>query len=165
MNESDDSNLPARAVATPERIASGMEQLEKRIPGFIQLSLQEKRSKTRAAYLDPEFVRVGVEAAARFSQTPALLGRDAEELRRDEEDIRRWDEAIRSVSALLEGMICANLTRRHRLGNDILRIYRLLGILMTGSDPEVNALRPHYEEMKRLYQRFAKVPKRKKKAE
>lgn len=174
MSERDDADLPDRGgeiapapdvFATPERIASGIEQLEKRIPEFVQLSVEQKRTKTRAAHLDPEFVRVGIEAAARFSRSAALLGRDAEELRRDEEDVRRWDEAIRSVSALLDGMVGANLTRRHRLGNDILRLYRILGILMSGSDPEVNALRPYYEEMKRLYQRFAKVPKRRTKAE
>ena len=152
----------APAPVPPEMIVSGMQQLQERIPGFVQLSLEERRSMTRTAHLDPEFIKAGIHAATMWQKTKAVLGRSAEELRAEEEDIRRWDDAIRSFTAILQGMTSANLSRRHHLGRDILRLYRMLGILMMRPSPETSLLRPYYEEMQRLYKEFSK-PKKKKK--
>ena len=74
-------------------------------------------------------------------------------MRQDEDDTRRWDDAIRSFSAILQGMQSANLKRKHRLGQDALLLYRLLGSLLRDASPEDNHLRPYYEEMKRLYRK------------
>lgn len=153
----------ASAPVTPEMIVAGMQHLERRIPGFTQLTVTEKRSMTRAAYLDPEFIRVGIEAISRWEGAPTVIGRTSDELRREEEDVHRWDEAIRAFQAALDGMIAGNLTRKHRLGEAILLAYSLLERIVARSDDEAVRLRPYHEEMKRLYQKFAKVPKRKKK--
>jgi hypothetical protein len=154
----------APAPVPPEMIVSGMQQLQERIPGFVQLSLKQKRSMTRTAYLDPKFIRAGIHAATVWDLTPVMLKRSADDLKADEEDIRRWEDAIRSFSAILEGMIAANLTRKHRLGRDILKLYELLGIFIAGPGREASLLRPYYEEMQRLYKEFSKPKKQKKKA-
>ena len=154
----------APAPVPPEMIVSGMQQLQERIPGFVQLSLKERRSMVRTAHLDPEFIKAGIHAAAMWDKTPVMLHRTAEEMREAEEDIRRWDDAIRSFTAILQGMTSANLTRKHRLGHDILRLYEILGILMTRPGREEALLRPYYEEMQRLYKEFAKPKQKKKKA-
>ncbi len=151
----------APAPVPPEMIVTGMQHLQERIPGFVQLSVKEKRSMARAAHLDPEFVRAGIHAASVWDQTPVVLRRSAEDLRQEEEDIRRWEDAIRSFSAILEGMVSANLTRKNHLGRDILTLYNILGTLMSHPSREASMLRPYYEEMKRIYKEFAK-PKKKK---
>ncbi|HEY0142529.1 MAG TPA: hypothetical protein VGF48_16645 [Thermoanaerobaculia bacterium] len=155
----------ATAPVSPEMIVTGMEHLKERIPEFTQHTTAQKRSKLRAAHLHPEVIHAGIQAAARWDRTRAVLGRGEEELRREEEDIRHWDEAIRSFSVVLDGMIAANLTRKHRLGTDILTLYNLLAYIAPHSDPEAIHIRPYFEEMQRMYKKHAKVPKRKRKSD
>lgn len=154
------------SLVEPEMLVNGLRHLQERIPDFTQLSVQEKRSRVRAANLDPEFVELGLHAARVWRQTQTIVKRTGEELREEQEEIARWDEVIRELRALTAGVEAANVKRKHRLGTAILQIYRMLGIsLERSSDPEDAYLRPYYENMKRAYLRTKQFRRRKKKEE
>jgi hypothetical protein len=145
--------VPAEpAQADPEMLVQALRYLQQRVPGFVQLSVEEEQSMTRAAHLDPEFIDRGIHAAGAWSHAEMLVGRSAVELRQEVDDIRHWDEVERELHALLKGISAANLKRKHRLGKAILLIYKNLGIWM-GFD---SRLRPYYEEMKRAYMKRRK---------
>lgn len=153
------------ALVDHETLVTGFRHLQQRIAGFTQLSLDEQRSMTRAAYLDPEFVTAGIHAAGVWERSEALIKRPVEALRQDEADIRRGDELEREVLALAKGIHAANLKRKHRLGQDILTIYKMLGLNLQGSGTPGSAhMRPYFEEMQRLYKRNIQKKPRKPKA-
>lgn len=149
--------VPAEpAQPEPEMLVQALRYLQHRIPGFVQLSLEEEQSMTRAAHLDPEFIDRGISAAGAWRLAETLVGRSAEELRQEANDIRRWDEFERELHVFLKGIAAANLKRKHRLGKAILLIYKNLGIWMDLD----SRLRPYYEEMKRVYMKRRKKAKR-----
>lgn len=150
-------------LVEPEMLVRGLRLLQERIPEFTQLSVKEKRSRARAANLDPEFIESGLHAAAAWHWTKHFVKRSGEELRQEDEVSRRWDEAIAAWRAILDGLEAANLQRKHRLGRAILLIYRILGIYMRGNRPEEAYMRPYYENMKRAYLRTQRFRKRTKK--
>lgn len=141
------------AVAQIESLIAGLRTLQTLIPGFTQLSIDEQRSMARAAYLDPEFVTTGIQAAEVWPQTRTMTGRSGEELREEQEEIRRWEEVERELQALTRGVAAANLKRKHRLGKAILRIYSILGAFDRRPGESDAYLRPYYENMKRAYRR------------
>ena len=144
----------------PEMLVAGLRYLQQRIPGFTQLSVQEKRSYARAANLDPEFLESGLHAAAAWPDTKMTVRRSGEELRQEDEVIRGWDETILAMRAITDGLEAANLERKHRLGRAILHIYRMLGIYCRHNISEVAYMRPYYENMRRAYLRTQKFRKR-----
>jgi hypothetical protein len=150
------------ALLDPETLVLGLRHLRQRIPGFVQLSLDEQRAMTRAAYLDPEFIAAGIHAAGATTAYENLLGLTAEELREEDELTRRCDHAIREVEALLKGMADANLQRKHRVGQAILLLYAALGRAMRHPSAEIALLRPYYEEMQRAYKKSVKKKPKKK---
>lgn len=156
---------PAPAMVEPETLVLGLRSLQQRIPGFTQLSIDEVRSMARAAYLDPEFVDAGIHLAHVWDRTNAVIGRDPSELREDADETRRWDEAEREAMALIKGMGASNLERKHRLGQDILAIYSLVGRLLRHPNGDHAHLRPYYEEMQRLYRKNMQKPGKGKKKE
>ena len=58
----EDATLPV--LASPAVLIHGFRYLQQRIPGFIQLSAEEKRALIRVASLDPDFIEAGIRAAA-----------------------------------------------------------------------------------------------------
>jgi hypothetical protein len=152
-------------LVEPEMLVRGLRLLQERIPEFTQLSVKEKRSRARAANLDPEFIESGLHAAAAWHWTKHFAKRTGEELRQEDDVSRRWDEAIAAWRAILDGLEAANLQRKHRLGRAILLIYRILGIYMRGNRPEEAYMRPYYANMKRAYLRTQRFRKRTKKAD
>ena len=150
-------------LVEPEMLVQGLRLLQERIPEFTQLSVKEKRSRARAANLDPEFIESGLHAAAMWHWTKHFVKRSGEELRQEDEVSRRWDEAIAAWRAILDGLEAANLKRKHRLGRAILQIYEILGIYMRRDLPEEAYMRPYYENMKRAYLRTQRFRKRTKK--
>ncbi|HYK05426.1 MAG TPA: hypothetical protein VE974_26985 [Thermoanaerobaculia bacterium] len=149
--------VPAEpAQPEPEMLVQALRYLQRRVPGFVQLSLEEEQSMTRAAYLDPELIDRGIYAAGAWPEAEILVGRNAEELRQEADDIRRWDELERELHVFLKGIASANLKRKHRLGKAILLIYKNLGIWMSFD----SRLRPYYEEMKRAYMKRRKKTKK-----
>ncbi|HEX9986360.1 MAG TPA: hypothetical protein VGF69_24090 [Thermoanaerobaculia bacterium] len=156
------------ALAQPEMLVDGLRYLQKRIPEFTQLTVQEKRSHARAANLDPEFIDAGLQVAAVWSQTEAMVNRSAEDLDEEQAEIRRWDNVVVELRAITAGIEAANLKRKHRLGKAILKIYNIVGILLDRPRPEDAHLRPYYENMKRAYlrtQQFRGTKKNKKAGE
>jgi hypothetical protein len=154
------------SLVEPEMLVKGFRYLQERIPEFTQLTVQEKRSRARAANLDPEFVEFGLHAACVWRETKRFVRRTGEELREEHEVIGQWDEAIRELRALLDGVEAANMKRKHLLGTAILQIYRMLSLYLDrGNRPEDAYLRPYYENMKRAYLKTQQFRRRKKKEE
>ena len=153
------------SLAEPEMLVKGLRYLQERIPDFTQLSVREKRSHARAANLDPEFVEMGLHAAAAWRDTKKIVKRSGEELQEEQEEIRRWDEVVRELRALTDGIEAANVKRKHRLGKAILLIYSMLGIYVDGGGSQDAYLRPYYENMKRAYLKTQQFRRRKKKDE
>ena len=131
----------------PEAFIEAIQKIERLIPGYRHHSVDEQRSMLRAAFLDPEFIRNGVEACSNWDDAARLFGTSGEELRRDEAEIVHWDAVIRRFRILLEGMEGANLERKHRLGRKMLAVYRHLKIHI--DEPAYNYLLPWFEAMKR----------------
>ena len=155
--------VPTAPPVEPEKLVEGLRYLQKLIPEFTQLSVEEKRSHARAGNLDPEFIEAGLQAAEAWHQTQLIVERSSEELRQDDEEIKRWDHAIVEMRAITDGMEAANLKRKHRLGRAILLIYRMLGTWFRYPRPEDAYMRPYYENMRRAYLRTQKFSKRTKK--
>jgi len=150
------------ALTRPETLVQGLRYLRQRIPGFTQLSVREKRSRVRAANLDPEFIQHGLQAASAWSHTKLYVRRSGEELQQEQEEIREWDQAIIEMRALTDGMEAANLKRKHHLGSAILMIYGILGRFLNKGVPTDEYMRPYYENMRRAYLRTQNFSKKKK---
>ncbi|HEY0158517.1 MAG TPA: hypothetical protein VGF28_14635 [Thermoanaerobaculia bacterium] len=142
-----------------------LRDLQQRIPGFTQLSAEEKRAHARVANLDPEFIESGLHAAEAWHNTERLVNRTGEELRGEQEEIHRWDQVVVELRALTDGIEAANLKRKHRLGSTILQIYRLLASQFKRGVPHDPYMRPYYENMKRASLRTQRFGKRKKREE
>jgi len=156
-------NEASLVLAEPETLIQGLRFLQQRIPGFEQLALRRRRSMTRAANLDPEFLEAGIQAADAWEETKSIIGMSGPELREEDAEIRRWNQVEVDVKALLSGISNANLKRKHHLGDAILLLYAYLGRQMqTGGMPH---LRPYYENMKRAYLRTLKKSRQKKEKE
>lgn len=134
-------------------------QLQRLIPEFIQLSLQEQRSMARTGHLDPEFIDSGiVTACAAEDEAPTLTGgMTGEECRELAAEIARGAEFEREIEVVLKGVASANLRKRYRLGRAILNIYSRLGMWMNTPQGRYNHLRPHYDAMKRAYMKRRKT--------
>ncbi|HYK01009.1 MAG TPA: hypothetical protein VE974_04580 [Thermoanaerobaculia bacterium] len=149
------ADLLAIAPAVPpvlveaQMLAEGLRYLQQRIPGFMQLTVREKRSRARAANLDPEFMEAGLQTAEVWPETKSIVGRSAEELREEDAEIRRWDGTLVELQAFMSGIAAANLDRKHRLGAAILLIYGVVGTQLRGEDRSF--MRPYYDNMKRAY--------------
>lgn len=149
------------AVAPPEALVDAMRHLQQMIPGFTHLSVREKRSHSRAANLDPEFIEAGLHAAVVWPQTQTVVKRSGEQLREEQDEIRRWDELVVELRAFIDGVDAANTKRKHRLGQAILMIYRILGACVERPGSSDAQLRPYYENMKRAYLRTGQFRRRK----
>lgn len=146
----------------PETLIQGLRFLQQRIPGFIQLTVEEERSMFKAAHLPQEIVELGLETAEAWDQTEIqhLFGWTGEKQRRDDEVIRRWDAALREIDTLRKGIYGANLTRKHERGLDLLDMYafgrRRVRSKVHGPD---NRLRPYIERMREAFARQRKKKK------
>ncbi len=145
--------------ADPDTLVEGLRHLRQHIPGFTQLSVREKRARSRVANLDPEFLEQGLHAAVAWHETQNMVARSGDELRQEQEEIRRWDQTIVELRAFTDGIEASNTMRKHRLGTAILFLYRVLANRFRYPMPEDAYMRPYYENMKRAYlktQRFRK---------
>jgi hypothetical protein len=149
------------ALAAPQTLAEGLRYLQQRIPGFTHLSVKEKRSRGRAANLDPEFIESGLHAAHAWADTKFFVRRTGEELREEQEEIRRWDQVVIELRAITDGIEGANTNRKHRLGKAILMIYAILGGYIERGPSKNDYMRPYYENMKRAFRRTRAFRKKK----
>lgn len=94
------------------------------IPGFSQLTADEKRLLVRAATVDPAFVQDTIYAIRGSDPLQIALGRTAEEMQEDADFTVRWGLVAREAEALLNGINAAISIRRHRLGSAALQVYQ-----------------------------------------
>lgn len=141
-------------LVEPETFIQGMRFLQQRIPGFIQLTVEEERTMSKAAHLPRQIVELGLETAEAWDQTEIqrLFGWTGEEQRREDEGIRRWETALREVDTLRKGIYGAILIRKHKRGLDILDMYSV-GRRKIRSKVEgaANRLRPYIERMREAF--------------
>lgn len=152
----------APVLVEPETLVDGLRYLKQRIPEFTHLTLQEKRSHARAANLDADFIESGLQAAEVWPYTKRMVQRDAGELREEQEEIRRWDQVVVEFRAVLDGIEAANVKRKHRLGQAVLQLYRILGAQLSVGRAEDVPMRPYYENMRSAYMRTQRFRKAKK---
>ena len=138
------------SLVDAKSLVAGFRHLQHRVPEYTQLSVDEARSMTRVAHLDPEFIEMGIHAAGAWNEAEAVVGRSGDQLPDEAETIREWDEVERELTVLLKGISAANLKRKHRLGSSILKLYSVLGSMIRHNDRH---LRPYFDEMKRAYLR------------
>jgi hypothetical protein len=140
-------------LVDPVTLVEGLRFLQSRIPDYTQLSADEVRAMMRAAYLDPEFLEVGIQTAGAWENAKGVLGMTGEEMRAEADEIRKWDEVERVLTVLLKGIAAANLKRKHHLGSTVLKIYNILRITV---DFQNSHLRPYFDAMKQAYLRRRK---------
>ena len=131
----------------PEAFVEVIQRIERLIPGYLHLSVEDQRSMLRVAFLDPEFIRNGVEACSNWGDIAWFFEWHGDEVRGEEAEILRWDAAIRRFRIVLEGMEGANLRRKHRLGRKMLAVYKHLKNHI--DEPAYNHLLPWFEAMQR----------------
>jgi hypothetical protein len=140
-------------LVEPATLVEGLRFLQSRIPDYTQLSADEVRAMMRAAYLDPEFIEVGIQSAGAWDNAKAALGMTGEEMRAEADEIRKWDEVERELTVLLKGIAAANLKRKHHLGTTVLKLYNVLRVTV---DFQNRHLRPYFDAMKQAYLRRRK---------
>ena len=153
----DDPALPALVAAPVDATAlmQGLRVLQRRIPGFTQHTRRQGQRMTSTAYLDPEFLETGLQAAEVWPTAVNLAGRSVEDMRREADEVSQWDQVERELAAVVKGIAAANLERRSHLGRTILLIYQQLGLTvryaeMSGRKEELT-LRPYYEAMRKAW--------------
>jgi hypothetical protein len=158
--EMEEVKLPA--LAKPATLVQGLRFLQRRVPHFTQLSLDEERSMANAAHLEPEFLDAGIHAAGAWPESEGLIRLSAEEMRSRLDATASWADVRRELHALDKGIAGAILGEKHQIGTAILKLYRVIGTLV--KSPQYQHLRPYYEDMKRTYGRRPRARKAPKQA-
>lgn len=148
--------LPPAPITT-DALIQACRLLQQRIPGFDQLSVEERQRLLRVASLSPEFLAMGIEAICVCDDYRAAIGYSGEELREMADGIERKAELQREFQRLADGVGAALLKERHRLGTAVLTFYALLGTDMRNPVGTKRHMRPYYEDMKRAYMKNRKT--------
>jgi hypothetical protein len=149
--------LPPAPITT-DALIQACRLLQQRIPGFDQLSTEERQRLLRVASLDPEFLAAGIEAMCVCDDYRAAVGYSGEELRDLSASIERRAELQREFQRLADGVGAALLKERHDLGTAVLIFYSLLGTdLRRPRNTRQRHMRPYYEDMKRAYMKNRKT--------
>ncbi len=133
-------------LVEPETLIQGLRFLQKRIPGFVQLSIQEERSMARTAYLPAKAVDIGIQSVDVYDKANAVIGMTGEEMRQSRDLSRRWEGVSRELGVLKKGIDGANIARRHRLGLATLDLY---AFMRRAAKKKQTELRPYVEELRR----------------
>ena len=149
--------LPPAPITT-DALIQACRLLQQRIPGFDQLSAEERQPLLRVSSLDPEFLAAGIEAMCVCDDYRVAVGYSGEELRELSARIERRAELQRELQRLADGVGGALLKERHDLGTAVLIFYSLLGTdLRTPRGARKRNMRPYYEDMKRAYMKNRKT--------
>jgi hypothetical protein len=133
---------------TPAELVEALRALRARIPEYVQLPIPDARTVRVVANISSEFKQAAITAVSTSGAIAQSVQFTADELRQVHEDAERWSSVADELRAMLQGVLAANLTRRHRVGLASLQTYniaRQLVRLEAHSD-----LLPHLQEMKRL---------------
>jgi hypothetical protein len=149
--------LPPAPITT-DALIQACRLLQQRIPGFDQLSAEERQRLVRVASLNPEFLAAGIEGMCVCDDYRAAVGYSGEELRELSARIERRAELQREFQRLADGVGAALLKERHDLGNAVLIFYSMLGMdLRHPRNAAKRHMRPYYEDMKRAYMKNRKT--------
>jgi hypothetical protein len=132
----------------PEAMVEQLRALRLQIPEYSQITIADARSLRTAAAADRSFVNASINAIGASPGVESAIGITPEALRLEADDAVRWSAVEDELRAMLQGVIAANLTRRHRLGSTALQAYGITRMLVR--KPEHADLLPHLAEMKRL---------------
>jgi hypothetical protein len=145
---SETNKPPEIQQITPEELVETLRALRQRIPWYVQLPIADAKSVRAVANLDPQFKLSAINAVGASQLVTQAVGLTADELRQMNDDADRWSAAADELRAMLQGVIAAILTRRHRVGLASLQTYKITGQLVRHEDHA--DLLPHLHEMKRL---------------
>ncbi len=149
-------------LVDPDTLVQGLRYLQQRIPGFVQLSLDEQRTMIRAAHLPPEFIDSGIQAFGAWDEAKDIVGRSGEQVEAGTNRIRRWERALRELRVLESGIEGAILREKHAIGLAVLDLYNALGRVARRRHGRLAHLRPYFEEMQRAYRKPLKKARKKK---
>jgi len=139
---------PETQPITPEEVVETLRALRQRIPEYLQLQPSDAKSARALASLDGPFKQAAFNAVGASELIAKAVGLTADELRQINEEADHWSAAADELRALLQGVISAILTRRHRVGVASLQTYKITGQLVRHENHA--DLLPHLHEMKRL---------------
>jgi hypothetical protein len=133
---------------TPAAIVEQVRAMRASIPDFQQLPTPKSRKLRNVARIHPDFVQSAINTVGVFTGVETVLGRTHGELTQEVIDVAAWSAAEEEIRALLEGVMAANLVRRHRLGLVALQTYAISRRM--AADGTQSGLLSHVQEMKRL---------------
>jgi hypothetical protein len=147
--------VPDKAIAADEPAAVGPEALVEQlrnmrqfIPDYTQLRSSEARLIRAAAFVDPRFVEAAITAISSCHCLRGALDQTSDDLNREVGDAARWAVVEEELRAMLQGVVAANLVRRHRVGMATLQTYSISRQLVRQEGH--SDLLPHVAAMKRL---------------
>ncbi len=144
------TNTPGtpNTTANPEDVVSQLRAIRQLIPDYGQIPAPVKNTLHSAANVSPHFVNASINTIGASPVVQAAVGRTPEELLQEQNDVARWSAVEDELRAMLNGVVAANLTRRHRLGLTALQTYGVTRQLTRKS--EHADLLPHLDNMQRL---------------
>lgn len=113
------------AILEPEAVVEQLRALRQSIPEFVQLPIPDARALRTVARVGPEFVQASVSAIGASAGVQTILGTTPAEMQQETELAARWAAVENELSAMLKGVIAANLVRRHRIGLVALQTYQI----------------------------------------
>lgn len=135
-------------MVEPEALVEQLRNMRQFIPDYTQLRTSESQAIRSAAFVDPRFVQAAINAISACHCLRGALEHSPEDLHREVTDAARWDAVESELRAMLQGVVAANLVRRHRVGMATLQTYSISRQLVRKEGH--SDLLPHVAAMKRL---------------
>lgn len=139
---------------TPEALIELMRGVSAQIPRYAQLTTAEKLALRKLSYTAPAFVAGSADLLGASENVQTLLGRPLADVRKDIDEEARWRTAEREVRGLLDGIVAANLLRRHRLALTAHQTYQI-GRQLARSKDTADKVLPHVKGLQQLLARRA----------
>lgn len=136
------------AAVEPEALVEQLRNMRQFIPDYTQLRTADAQAIRSAAFVDPRFVQAAINAISACHCLRGALEHTPDDLNREVTDAARWDAVESELRAMLQGVIAANLVRRHRIGMATLQTYSISRQLVRQEGH--SDLLPHVAAMKRL---------------
>ena len=132
----------------PEALIEQLRNMRQFIPDYTQLRIAEARVIRSAAFVDPRFVQAAISAISACHCLRGALDQEPADLNHEVAEATRWGALEEELRAMLQGVVAANLMRRHRVGMATLQTYNISRQLVRQEGH--SDLLPHVAEMKRL---------------
>ncbi len=139
---------PGDPAVSPQTLVAQLRAMRGMIPDYTQLPLKDRKSLQAIAAANPAFVQASINGVGASDNVQQAIGQTPEELRQDTADAQSWTAVEDEARALLNGIVAANLVRRHRIGQTALTVYAIATRL--SRQKQHADLLPHVETMKRL---------------